>query len=340
MTLALVALLLPIVAAVRHAPPPWAAKVPAGVCYHRVAADGREMMLFLAAEDASEGAAPCRFGGRRRGGGGAPLVVALHGFGGGYPDMFVPLSGAVAARGLALAVPRGLNGSWNGRYCCGVALRERVDDVGALRALLAAARRLTRRVDAALAFGVGFSNGGFLASDAAALPGRGPPLFKAVVSVAGHALRVGLDARPTPVLMVHGDGDAVVPLGGCCGGNEALPICAAALEAASPFGVVGCRGARDVFRQWLRANGCAGETATRAGGRACVSGTGCAANTTLCVAAGLGHFPEFVLPGAAAQADALTFVAREACRARGGAFGDAGCACASGTGPFCWTPPD
>ena len=162
----LVALLLPIVAAVRHAPPPWAAKVPAGVCYHRVAADGREMMLFLAAEDASEGAAPCRFGGRRRGGGGAPLVVALHGFGGGYPDMFVPLSGAVAARGLALAVPRGLNGSWNGRYCCGVALRDRVDDVGALRALLAAARRLTRRVDAALAFGVGFSNGGFLASDA------------------------------------------------------------------------------------------------------------------------------------------------------------------------------
>ena len=55
-----------------------------------------------------------------------------------------------------------------------------------------------------------------------------PPLFKAVVSVAGHALRVGLDARPTPVFMVHGDGDAVVPLDGCCGGNEALPICAAA----------------------------------------------------------------------------------------------------------------
>ena len=92
-------------------PPPWAAKVPPGVCYHHVASGGREMTVFLRSEDASENASECRMRGDG-GSGGAPVVVALHGFGGGAPDMFIPLSEGVArGAGLALAVPRGVNGS-------------------------------------------------------------------------------------------------------------------------------------------------------------------------------------------------------------------------------------
>ena len=325
-------------------PPPWAAKVPPGVCYHHVASGGREMTVFLRSEDASENASECRMRGDG-GSGGAPVVVALHGFGGGAPDMFIPLSEGVArGAGLALAVPRGVNGSWNGHYCCGDAARQGVDDLGALRALLAEAQRQTKRVDASLLFGLGFSNGGLLATDDAARPSPQGPLFRAVVSVAGHALRVALDARPTPVFMEHGAADDVVPFGGCCAARSA--VCDQILAVAPATGVVGCRSPVDVFREWLRANRCAGEAKARTvvGRRECRSGAGCAAATTLCVSRGLAHFPEFALPGAAAQVDMIRFLQREACRARGGAdewradgaFRRCDCARAPGRrGPYC-----
>jgi len=140
-----------------HRPPAWAAAVPPGACYERVVADWREMVVF-----ARGPAGQCRGASTARA---APVLVALHGYGGGYPDMYVPLvATVVVARGLALAVPKGVNGSWNGHYCCGDALAAGLDDLGALRTLLVAARtKLDIALD--LVFALGFSNGGMLAAD-------------------------------------------------------------------------------------------------------------------------------------------------------------------------------
>ncbi len=156
---------------------------------------------------------------------GAPLILALHG-GGGSPAQFARSSGlgaAAVAAGFAVAFPAGSGRAgdrlltWNGGYCCGHAMRQRVDDVAFLRAVLRdAADRFG--VDGSGVFVTGMSNGAILAETFAA---REPALVRAVAGVAGtmDTARVSVGG-PVPALILHGTDDRHVPFEGGVGADS------------------------------------------------------------------------------------------------------------------------
>jgi polyhydroxybutyrate depolymerase len=150
---------------------------------------------------------------------GAPLILALHG-GGGDPDQFASASGfgrAAAKAGYAVAFPAGSGRrrerllTWNGGYCCGLAARTQVDDLGFLKAVIK---------DAADRFGVkgdrvyltGMSNGSIMSETFAA---KNPDLVRAIAGVSGTmdtgSTRV---AGRVPALIIHGTADTMVPYDG------------------------------------------------------------------------------------------------------------------------------
>lgn len=149
---------------------------------------------------------------------GAPLILALHG-GGGDPDQFARTSGfgrAAVQAGYAVAFPAGTGRrgdrllTWNAGYCCASAARNRVDDLGFLKAVIGDAQArygLGRAV-----YLTGMSNGAMMAETFAA---KNPGLVTAVAGVSGTMdtgrTRVG---GPVPALILHGTADAMVPYAG------------------------------------------------------------------------------------------------------------------------------
>ena len=152
---------------------------------------------------------------------GAPLILALHG-GGGGPKQFASSSsgrGPVAVRqGYTVIFPAGTGRrgedrllTWNGGYCCGDAARRGVDDEGFLAELIR---------DAVARFGLGayrvyltgMSNGSIMVETFAA---RNPDLIRAVAGVAGtmDSTRVRVQGR-VPALIIHGAVDGNVPYEG------------------------------------------------------------------------------------------------------------------------------
>jgi polyhydroxybutyrate depolymerase len=151
----------------------------------------------------------------------APIILVLHG-GGGNAGQVAEDSGFGApamAMGYAVIYPQGVSrmlglATWNAGYCCGLAVRQNVDDVAFLDAVIA---------DAAARFGVnaqsvyvtGMSNGSMMAERyAAARPDR----VRAVAGVAG-TLEVGRFAveGAVPLLVIHGTADTHVPFDGGVG---------------------------------------------------------------------------------------------------------------------------
>lgn len=145
----------------------------------------------------------------------APMIVALHG-GGGGADQFARSSGLsrpANRMGYAVIYPQGTGraATWNGGYCCGAAQRQGVDDAAFLDAVVAdAARRFG--LDAGRVYVTGMSNGAIMAETYGALrPGR----LKAVAGVAGT-----MDTRRyrvtavVPLLVIHGTADTSVPYAG------------------------------------------------------------------------------------------------------------------------------
>lgn len=93
----------------------------------------------------------------------SPLVVDLHGFTS-NGDQQRGISGwdAIAtAQGFLVAWPDGLDSSWNGVTCCGSAVTNDVDDVGFIRAMVAAIQA-EANVDPGRIYVTGLSNGGAL----------------------------------------------------------------------------------------------------------------------------------------------------------------------------------
>jgi polyhydroxybutyrate depolymerase len=150
-----------------------------------------------------------------------PLLVALHG-GYGSGARFEVASGfseLAEANGCLVAYPDGIGigpraarmRTWNGGRCCGPAVREGVDDVGFVAALIdEVAAELP--VDPARTFAAGHSNGGILAYRLAC------ELSDRIAAIGVQAASIGIDgcrpAHPVSVIDVHGSADLHHPIDG------------------------------------------------------------------------------------------------------------------------------
>jgi polyhydroxybutyrate depolymerase len=145
----------------------------------------------------------------------APLVVMLHGgYGGGIQaeDSYHWDAEAEAGKFL-LALPDGLNMSWNGGGgCCGPAAKNNVDDVAFLTRMVTAIQGQIG-VDPHRIYITGVSNGGVMAYRMACQTG----LF-AAVGVDSTTMLVPCDgAKTASILHIHGSADPIIPYQGGTG---------------------------------------------------------------------------------------------------------------------------
>jgi polyhydroxybutyrate depolymerase len=185
-----------------------------------------------------------------------PLVLAFHGGEGSaqVAEQGLGFNPLADRHGFIVVYPQGLPNpgkgfGWNdGRKSPRFPGRERVDDVGFIRALIAALR-VEFNVDARRIFATGNSNGGFLTQR------LGWELGDVLAAIAPGAGTLGVEferefapRHPVHVLHVHGTADPAVPFNG----GEVI-------------GRGGqCLGAEKMVALWVKANGCAtpGKTET------------------------------------------------------------------------------
>ena len=140
----------------------------------------------------------------------ASLLVVLHQDVGSAREMSVGLGlDDLRKRGVTLAYPSGIGGSWNAGDCCGIALARGVDDVGFVNAVLEDAGRHTPIDEESRAL-LGYSGGGMLAYRV--LCGEHPKLV-AAVEVNGsleHPCERRLELPD--LLSVHGEKDGSIGL--------------------------------------------------------------------------------------------------------------------------------
>ena len=208
------------------------------------------------------------------GAGPLPLVIVLHGAAGdagSTADMtgFSPLAdGArfivVYPEGTSIGVDP-VRQTWNAGFCCGAAVRNHVDDLGFLNALI---ERLSTDypVDRHRVYVTGLSNGAMLAYRfAAQYPGRIAAIASVAGAIGGTAgagqppISIDRPQRPIPVLIIHGMMDGYVLYRGGVSPNAGTP---------GRFNV----SVDDAVRFWAAADGCAGHPAPSptAGGRVIV----------------------------------------------------------------------
>jgi polyhydroxybutyrate depolymerase len=147
---------------------------------------------------------PPRFEGR----GALPVLVAFHGGGGSAEGLqaYAGLDAIADREGFAVVYPDGTGRlgrrllTWNAGGCCGVAQKERADDVGfTWRVLADLARDLP--LDATRVWATGHSNGAMMSYRLAA---ESAERVAAIAPVAGEMQVASFaPARPVPVLHVH-----------------------------------------------------------------------------------------------------------------------------------------
>lgn len=155
----------------------------------------------------------------------APLVLALHGGGGGAiyqaDDANYGLIGKSEQAGFIAVFPNGIsdagNGmlaTWNAGNCCARARDENVDDVGFLRAVVADVATRTR-IAPQRVYAIGMSNGAMMAYRLACEAGD---VFRGIMAVAGtDNTRACTPRQPVPVLHVHARDDDMVLFNGGAG---------------------------------------------------------------------------------------------------------------------------
>ena len=114
--------------------------------------------------------------------------------------------------GFALALPHGVERSFNAERCCGQAMQRGVNDTGFVVELALALGRMGYGP----IFLGGFSNGGFLTALLAQT--RWASHFQGFAMLAGYqyTLPVVFNQDPVPVMIQHGMRDKLVSFGGCC----------------------------------------------------------------------------------------------------------------------------
>ncbi|MDP2290071.1 MAG: alpha/beta fold hydrolase [Actinomycetota bacterium] len=150
-----------------------------------------------------------------------PLLVALHG-GTGWGAQFQRTSGfdgLAEANGFLVVFPDGIGigadgtqmRTWNAGYCCGPAVRENVDDVAFIDALIDAIGA-EHDIDDARVFAAGHSNGGMLSYRLAC------ELSDRIVAVGVQSGSLGVEpcapSRPVSLLHIHGSEDRNHPIEG------------------------------------------------------------------------------------------------------------------------------
>jgi polyhydroxybutyrate depolymerase len=225
------------------------------------------------------------------------VIFAFHGRGE-TPELLARYSGLSLLPAIVV-YPRGLPGSGGKLSWSGTPTAARgIDDVGFVRALLAALER-SSCIDRSRVYATGKSDGGGLAAQLAC---AAADRFAAVAPVAGAYYPIGggcHPVRPVAVLEVHGTGDRVVPYGGSV--KRRLPD------------------VHDWVRAWADRDGCTGAAPVRAIARRVSRDAwyGCRARTAVVayVIDGGGH----TWPGARAKSgpgrtardiDARTLIAR------------------------------
>jgi polyhydroxybutyrate depolymerase len=142
-----------------------------------------------------------------------PLVVALHG-GVGTGKIMEEQTGldAVADRhGFIVVYPDGIGRAWNAGSCCAKPMKEKVDDVGFIRALIADVQR-RHKIDTSRIYGTGFSNGAMLLHRIAC---EAPDTFAAIAPVSGGPMVSNCNERtPIPTLLIQGIADPRIPWNG------------------------------------------------------------------------------------------------------------------------------
>lgn len=214
-----------------------------------------------------------------------PLVVVLHGgFGSGLQaENDYRWDAEADARGFIVAYPDGIDHAWNAGTCCGPPMRQGVDDVRFLTALIEHLRA-NQHVDPDRIYVTGMSNGAMMAYRLAC---ESPIRIAAIGSVAGTLAVPCSGAPQTSLMEIHGADDGYVPLhGGISRGVDRTPR----------------RAVPDVIAQWRALDECDKNTVAVEG--AVTTDTArCADNrdVTLITIAGAGHqWPGSIPPTQAA----------------------------------------
>lgn len=143
----------------------------------------------------------------------APLVIALHG-GVGTGKIMEDQTGldAVADQhGFIVAYPDGIGRAWNAGSCCAKPMKEKIDDVGFIRAVIADVKS-HYKIDPTRVYGTGFSNGAMLLHRIAC---DAPDTFAAIAAVSGGPMVSNCDERkPIPALLIQGRADPRIPWDG------------------------------------------------------------------------------------------------------------------------------
>lgn len=175
-----------------------------------------------------------------------PAVLVFHGGSSNAKTMvrFCGLSDTAEEAGFLAVFPVGSGRTgnlltWNAGDCCGYAMRENVDDVGYVRALLDDLAGIAN-VDSRRIFATGMSNGGMLAYRLAC------EMSERIAAIAAVGGPMGTDAcrptRPVSVLHFHGTADEFAPFDGGRGKKSLTQTKFRSVD----FSI----------RQWIRANGC------------------------------------------------------------------------------------
>src|SRR5487761_1243238 len=138
--------------------------------------------------------------------GSAPIIVVLSGINATASqelarDGLVPLAASGSAE---LIYPAGVGKSWNAGGCCGVAAREKVDDVAFLQALVAQVDPGHRQP----IYLVGYSNGGRLAYRVACTD---PGLFGAIAVLKAMPEPGCVVSQPVSIMQIDSTNDPAVP---------------------------------------------------------------------------------------------------------------------------------